>query len=604
MASHDKISELLDSNPAILRLLVRSDTLAEARRNMFDYLNRCEEEILDASCPLHPLEKKNARDCIGVFKNIIAESNEQKTNHSCLNTLWKLATEHWRKEDWPGISDAFLVEMKHLFKGVIGLSGIYSKSGICRREVPAFVHLEGRDAAVVRSNLLNEKADQYAAFVKKNDYRTGLDGDIRKQREENKQAVLHLLGGNESDWADYRWHLKKCFRTAECIGQVVDLSAEEKSCIEDATAHHIPFGITPFYLSLMDRKPDSFRHDRSLRAHVIPNRLYVDAMCHGADQAALDFMHESDTSPVDLVTRRYPMIAIVKPFHSCPQICVYCQRNWELLDNNLKELVSSRKKLDKAFGWFRNNPAVKEILITGGDPLTMSNERVDQILRTFCEMEHVRRIRIGTRTLVTMPMRFNVELLGILRRYHRPPQKTISIVTHVQHPYEISAEMADAVGQIRSMGIDVYNQQVFTIQNCRKFETCYLRENLAAIGITPYYLFNLKGKEETAYFKVPIARLLQEQKEEARLLPGLVRTDKPVFNIPTLGKNNLGSLQDHDVIMILDEGNRIYEFYPWEKYMAPVNTFLYKDEPIYHFLERLRTLGENPEDYKTIWYYF
>ncbi len=174
----------------------------------------------------------------------------------------------------------------------------------------------------------------------------------------------------------------------------------------------------------------------------------------------------------------------------------------------------------------------------------------------------------------------------------------------MQNSYEISTESANIVKRIRSLGIDVFNQQVFTIQNCRKFETCFLRDNLKAIGITPYYLFNLKGKHETDYFRVPIARLLQENKEEARLMPGTLRTDKPVFNLPTLGKNDLLAWQDHDVVMILDDGSRIYEFFPWEKYMAPVNTFLYKDEPIYNFLRRLEQLGEDPDDYKTIWYYF
>jgi len=174
----------------------------------------------------------------------------------------------------------------------------------------------------------------------------------------------------------------------------------------------------------------------------------------------------------------------------------------------------------------------------------------------------------------------------------------------VQNAYEISGEMEQAVNRIKRSGIDVLNQQVFTIQNCRKFETCFLRENLKNIGITPYYLFNLKGKSETKYFKVPIARLLQENKEEARLMPGIIRTDKPVFNVPKLGKNHLVSWQDHDLIMILDDGSRIYEFYPWEKYMAPVDTFLFRDEPIYDFLTRLEKLGENPHDYKTIWYYF
>ena len=158
---------MLDSNPFILRCLVNSDSLAEARRNMFDYLSQCENAVLGINCPLHPLEQKNVRDCIKVFRTIISESSEQKTSHSCLNTLWIIATEHWRQQEWPGISEAFLAEMKHLFMGVVGLSGIYSKSGICKREVPAFVNLKGRECAVSRSQLLNKKVDKYITFIKK-----------------------------------------------------------------------------------------------------------------------------------------------------------------------------------------------------------------------------------------------------------------------------------------------------------------------------------------------------------------------------------------------------------------------------------------------------
>ena len=606
MASYSKISELFDANPFILRLLVNSETLSQARRDLLDYLNRCQEEVNDVSCPLHPLEKKNTRSCIEVFRNLIAPINERKTNNSCLNTLWKLATEHWRKRDWADISDAFLVDMKHLFKGVIGLSGIYSKSGICKREVPAFVNLAGRDAAVVRSNLLNEKVDQYKYFIRKNSYRTGLDSDIIKQRHENKKRILDYLGGTENDWADYQWHLKNSFRTTEAISKVIELSEDEASCINVANTNDLPFWITPFYLSLIDRKETDLKCDRSLREHVIPNRVYLDKILQLGknNKEELDFMHEIDTSPVDLVTRRYPLVAIFKPYSSCPQICVYCQRNWELFENESIDGYPLEEKMEQAFSWFRNNPNVEEVLITGGDPLTLPDSTIEELIQTFFEIPHIKRIRIGTRTLVTMPMRFHDKLLNIFQKCHNPPEKTMTLVTHVQHSYEISLEMTGIVKKIKSMGIDIYNQQVFTIQNCRKFETCFLRENLRAIGITPYYLFNLKGKDETGYFKVPIARLLQEYKEEARLMPGLLRTDKGVFNVPTLGKNDLGSWQDHDFIMILNDGSRIYEFYPWEKYMAPVNTFLFRDEPIYDFLKRLETLGENAEDYKTIYYYF
>ena len=102
MASYSKISELFDANPYILRLLVSSETLTQARELLVKYLNKCTDDVNANDCPLHPLEKKNTRQCIEVFRNLIAPINESKTNHSCLNTLWKLATEHWRNKEWPG----------------------------------------------------------------------------------------------------------------------------------------------------------------------------------------------------------------------------------------------------------------------------------------------------------------------------------------------------------------------------------------------------------------------------------------------------------------------------------------------------------------------
>jgi lysine 2,3-aminomutase len=523
-----------------------------------------------------------------------------------LRTIWKIATEHWRKRDWPEVSDSFMLEMKHLFKGIIGLSGIYSKSGICRREVPAFVSLEGRDAAVVRSKLLNEKVKQYKECIIKNTYRTGLEAEILKRRIENKKRIIESIGAKEEDWYDYKWHMKNVFRNADQINKIVGLKPEEGDAIRKARENGIPFSITPFYLAMFDELGEGRREDWALRTHVIPNEVYLNSILGVGlnNLESLDFMREADTSPVDFVTRRYPLIAIFKPYNSCPQLCIYCQRDWELLGAKGRKGVAPTKGIEDALSWFRSNPEVEEVLITGGDPLVMTNRRIEALLDAFGAMKHIKRIRFGTRLLVTIPMRFDDDLIGILAKYNESPRRVISIVTHVQSAYEISPEMAEAVKKLNQIGIDVFNQQVYTIQNCRRFESCFLRENLRQVGIIPYYLFNLKGKDETSFFKVPIARMLQEQKEEARLMPGLVRTDKPVFNIPTLGKNDLGSWQDHDLIMIMDDGSRVYEFYPWEKYMAPVKTYIYKDMPIYEFLKRLENMGENIDDYRTIWYYF
>ena len=123
-------------------------------------------------------------------------------------------------------------------------------------------------------------------------------------------------------------------------------------------------------------------------------------------------------------------------------------------------------------------------------------------------------------------------------------------------------------------------------------------------GIDPYYTFNTKGKEETIDYRVPISRIEQERAEEARLLPGLERTDEPVFNVPRLGKSHLRAWQDHEVIMIQPDGRRIYRFYPWESKLKLVESYNYIDVSIYDYLKRLHQDGEDIDEFSTIWYYF
>ncbi|OQA74273.1 MAG: Glutamate 2,3-aminomutase [bacterium ADurb.Bin243] len=214
------------------------------------------------------------------------------------------------------------------------------------------------------------------------------------------------------------------------------------------------------------------------------------------------------------------------------------------------------------------------------------------------------RIRIGTRTLVTMPQRIDEGLIEILKKYHKWGRREICIMTHFQHFSEITPEACAACEKIKSAGMNIYNQQVFTFFNSKKFETCLLRKTLKIIGVDPYYTFNTKGKQETADFRVPIARLEQERKEEARLLPGIVRTDEPVFNVPKIGKSHLRAWQDHEPIMITADGKRIYRFFPWESRFAVSDAYVYADVSIYDYLKRLESEGENVDDYKTIWYYF
>jgi lysine 2,3-aminomutase len=598
----EDLSELWMANPRIYRLLKRARSVESARERLFDYLNDQERWVFALDNDIHPLEKANVRECIRVFMSVIGPINEKRTGFSAIRTLWMLARGELDRSE-ADLSRGFVLEFIHLFKGVAGLSGIYSPSGVCRKEVPAFISMNGREAAQVRSEVLDEEGRNIEKQIRR--FPSGYDPGVVQLRKERKRKILEHFGGTEENWNDYHWHLKHVIRDADTLASVTPLTAEEKTAVKEARELHIPFGVTPYYAHLMDNDT-SRRFDYAVRMQVIPPASYVKGVkTHRQDlNQALDFMGEHDTSPIDLITRRYPKIAIVKPYNTCAQICVYCQRNWEIQDVLDENALSPKKRIAEALAWLGDHPSIADVLITGGDPGVMADDMMEWILSEVASMPHVRRIRIGTRVPVVLPQRITDDWCAILERYHELGKREIAVVTHFEHSYEVTPEACEAVQRILRKGIGVYNQTVFTFSNSRRFELVALRRALRSIGVDPYYTFNAKGKEETRDYRVPIARLLQERKEEARLLPGLDRTDEPVFNVPRLGKNHLRSWQDHRVVMILPDGRRVYEFHPWEKNIKAIPPYSYTDVAIWDYLKQLQEAGEDIRDYRNIWYYY
>lgn len=596
------LQRLWEANPDIYQILKDAPELESARGALFGYLEKAERAVFDLENDLHILEKAMVRQCIGVFKSIIGPINEKRTGFSALSCLWKLAQGKHEKPECE-FSIGFLMEFINLFRGVIGNTNIYRENGKVKRGIPEFLKKKGREAALLRMETLDDLGSTMQKYFKK--YPSGLEEDVISWRTENRRRILRYFEATESEWSDYIWHLKNVIRDPKPLIDLIELTVEQKAAIQKTIEYRIPFGITPYYLSLMD-KNSGIGYDHAIRAQVIPPKDYVDLMAeHRADRDSMfDFMGEHDTSPMDLITRRYPLIAILKPFNTCAQICVYCQRNWEIKGCLEPRALASRANLEQALNWLDDHPSIGDVLITGGDPAVMKDSQLRHILEILATKKQVYRIRIGTRTPVVLPMRWTDGLVNLLAEFHNPPRREIAVITHFEHPYEITPEAMEAAQKIRKAGMAVYNQEVFTLENSRRFETAKLRLDLKSIGVDPYYNFNMKGKEETRRYMVPIARILQERKEEARLLPGLDRTDESVFNVPRLGKNHLRSWQDHRVVVILTTGSRVYELHPWEKNIALVPPYNYVDVPIYDYLEELAARGENIRDYRTIWYYF
>jgi len=598
MTKGELVEKLWQADPQIKKILKNSKHVEEARHLLFDYFNYLNRSMFNMKpdtyySNMNITEKRNARECIRVFSNTVRTENEYLTGFSPLTHLFDLA------QGKPGaleeVSEAFLSEYVFLFQGITGKAGRHSKSQ------DLFQMTEGREAALIRSQQLDNYASMIRRYMRR--YRSGMDRSAVKQHNALRARILAYFGAGEEDWRNYLWHLKHVIRDLKVLRELVTLEADEVEGLEAAKEYGIPFEITPYYLSLFNRE-GRCDADRQIRAQVLPSVRYCRRVAESRERGIdLDFMGERSTSPIDGITRRYPEILILKPYNSCPQICVYCQRNWEVKAMDEKVLMS-RKKVREAIDWIREHGGINEVLVTGGDPLTMPNDYIDWLLGEIAKIDHVERIRIGTRTPVTLPYRFNDELISILKKYHRWGEREIALVTHFEHAAEMTPDAQEAVRKIKDAGLNIYNQQVFTYYNSRRFETCQLRRVLKLAGIDPYYSFSTKGKEETEDFRVPIARILQERAEEARLLPGLVRTDEPVFNVPRLGKSQLQAWQDHEVIMITPDGRRVYRFYSWEVRLVTSRDYLYTDVPIYGYLKRLATDGENIADYSTIWYYF
>lgn len=588
------------------RLLVGAETLDDARQALWRELRRIARLLLRQQDATEPMERAMQWDALHTLEAFLSRGNEAAAGVSTVRILWELALGQRVPESVPGFVDEF----RHLFCALRGESGI-ARGWLAKDRALAAMHFdglpeEGRRAGKRRSRFLDDAAARVQRRLAQ--YPCGLDAALHTERQANQRRIQAWFGASERDWNDWNWQTHHVLRQAEgleTLRALSPLTCDEELAVREAVEFGIPWGITPYYLSLFDLSSSTRRRDEQVRAQVMPPLHLVRSMIqHKSDRGeALDFMREHDTSPEDRITRRYPHVVILKICGVCPQICTYCQRNWEIDDAMVWERLPSQDDLEPALEWIARHPAVFDVLVTGGDPLVLQDAVLFHVLRRLASMPHVRHIRIGTRIPVTLPMRITRTFAEQLARLVDPGHRNLSVVTHVESGLEITPELTQAVQHLKSCGITVLNQLVFTLHTSRRFQNAATRIALNRAGIIPYYTFYPKGKSEHKDYLVPMARILQERKEEARLLPGIFRTDEPVFNVPRLGKHHLRAGQDREWIGVRPDGRRVYRIHPWEKGIAPVEPWTCVDVSIRDYLDRMAQLGENPDDYDSIWFY-
>jgi lysine 2,3-aminomutase len=304
---------------------------------------------------------------------------------------------------------------------------------------------------------------------------------------ERKNRILHIYSATEVDWNDYRWQLKNRITDVESLSRILPISEKDKQLIREV-GEKFRWAVSPYYLSLADPE-DSFD---PIRLMSIPNYKELEDSC-----TDLDPMAEEYTNPAGCITRRYPDRLIINVTNECAMYCRHCQRRRNIGE---QDVHNSRDKIIESIDYIKENEEIRDVLITGGDALTLSDERLEWIISQLKEIPHVDYIRLGTRIPVTMPQRITKELCDMLKKYH-----PIYLNTHFNHPMEITSESKAACERLADAGIVLGNQAVLLNGiNNDKFVMRVLNHELLKCRVRPYYIFHAKHVQGTAHFNTSI----------------------------------------------------------------------------------------------------
>jgi lysine 2,3-aminomutase len=250
--------------------------------------------------------------------------------------------------------------------------------------------------------------------------------------------------------------------------------------------------ISPFLLALLASA------GTPVSKQFLPSLLEVEYQHLGE----LDPMAEGKTSPVPHVTQRYPDRVILNVTNICGSYCRFCQRR---RNHGHKDVHIPLADLDPAFDYIRDHREIRDVLITGGDPLTFTDQQLSALLERVREIPSVEIIRIGTRMPVVIPQRVTLDLAEIIRKF-----APLYVNIHINHPMEISPEMEEACRKLLHSGAVMGSQTVLLNGvNNSGYVLRYLFQALLALGVKPYYLFHAKDIAGTEHFRTPVSQGLE-----------------------------------------------------------------------------------------------
>lgn len=353
----------------------------------------------------------------------------------------------------------------------------------------------------------------------------------------------------DAEWSDWRWHQRHAVRSLEQLERYVKLTPDERAGVQE-TAALFRIGISPYYLSLIDPEHPFC----PVRMQSIPVR--AEARIRPGELA--DPLGEDKTRPEESIVHKYPDRVLFLALDTCSVYCRHCTRR-RITKGGEAEL--SKEQMRRGIEYIRQHPEVRDVLISGGDPFLLSDTRLEELLAPLQEIPHVEMIRIGTRVPVCLPMRVTDSLARTLRKY-----APVYVVTHFNHPKEVTPEAAEACERLVDHGVPVENQAVLMRRiNSDARIIQELNHALLRSRVRPYYLHQMDVAEGCEHLRTPIAKGVEILQQLRGFTTGLA---VPHLAVDLPGGGGKVTLQP-DYVVERGERETVFRNYKGQRYVYP-----------------------------------
>jgi lysine 2,3-aminomutase len=298
---------------------------------------------------------------------------------------------------------------------------------------------------------------------------------------------------DEKDWNNWIWQQQKRIKSMEQLERVINVTDEERAAF--AQSHEMfNMGITPYYASLIDKDDPNC----PIRLQSVPKSGELTILPMEME----DPLAEEKNMPVPGITHRYPDRVLFYTTHNCPVFCRHCTRKRKVSDPSSS---AANKQLEDGLAYIEAHKEIRDVVISGGDPLSNSDDRLEYILSRLRAMEHIQVFRLGTRNLVTLPQRITDSFAKMLSKYH-----PVFIHTHFNHPKECTKEAFDACAKLADAGCVINNQMVLLkgVNDDAKIVK-ELNHKLLMMRVRPYYIFQCDMSQGISHFRTPIEKGLE-----------------------------------------------------------------------------------------------